>query len=106
MTLSAIPSLRYSLFGSPDALMNGITATRAIREANLPAPGPVFLEPEPPRAEPHPSVESRLMFQIKGLVMQLSDVQAQLAQRDAEIQRLKEDLATTRAALERSVRKS
>src|SRR5258706_14134853 len=79
----------------------------AIREANLPAPGPVFLDPDQPARPPAvPDVQARLMFQLQGLVMQLADAQAQLSQRDAEIQRLKEELATVRSALERSVRKS
>ncbi len=47
---------------------------------------------------------ARLMLQIRGLVMQLSETQQQLFQREQEIERLKSDLETLRAALESSVR--
>jgi Tfp pilus assembly protein PilZ len=99
----------------------------ALRDANLPAPGPVELEdrpfaatrapdsssaldfgraPESIRAPaPDASAEARLMLQIRGLVMQLSEAQQQLSLRDLEIERLKDELDTVRSALERSVRK-
>jgi len=82
----------------------------ALREANLPAPGPVELDPEPPRpgsSAPPPAASgdeaARLMTQLRGLVMQLSDAQQQLAQRDAEIERLREELETARSALQRAL---
>src|SRR4051812_49184647 len=50
-----------------------------LRDANLPPPGPVFLDPEPAPARvssgtlaADPGLEARLMMQIRGLVMQLS----------------------------------
>lgn len=80
----------------------------ALREANLPAPGPVQLQepPKPPKHVPDTSMEAKLMLQIRGLVMQLSDAQQQLSQRDLEIERLKGELETIRGALERSMRKT
>jgi hypothetical protein len=45
------------------------------------------------------------MLQIRGLVLQLSESKQQLDQRDLEIDRLKDELATIRGALARSVRK-
>lgn len=95
----------------------------ALREADLPPPGPVEIQdvprpppPTPPVSKPAPAARveiegpaaesARLMMQIRGLVMQLSDVQQQLSQRDSEIERLKEELDTTRRALERALRKS
>ena len=97
----------------------------ALREANLPAPGPVELaeylppparvpqpdyvpermRPQEPARAPAPGVEARLMLQIRGLVMQLSEAQQQVHQRDKEIERLNEELTTIRGALERSMRK-
>jgi predicted nucleic acid-binding Zn-ribbon protein len=46
------------------------------------------------------------MLQIRGLVLQLSDAQQQLSQREAEIHKLREQLETIRGALSRAVRKS
>ena len=43
---------------------------------------------------------ARLMLQIRGLVMQLSETQQQLFRREQEIEGLKSDLETLRAALE------
>jgi Tfp pilus assembly protein PilZ len=62
--------------------------------------------PEPGPAEDLATINERLTVQIRGLVMQLSDAQRQLTERDHEIERLKEELATARSALERAVRKS
>jgi Tfp pilus assembly protein PilZ len=82
----------------------------ALREANIPPPAPldfIEAEPEPERSAsegPRPQFE-KLMFQIRGLVLQLSDAQRQLAQRDAEIQKLRGELETIRGALSRAVRK-
>lgn len=85
----------------------------ALRDADLPPPGPVVMEFEGPRQEPRkvaspgPDLSAdnaRLMLQIRGLVMQLSETQQQLSQREQEVERLKSDLATLRSALERSVR--
>jgi hypothetical protein len=97
----------------------------AVRDANLAPPGPVVLAaaqqpaprplpsraPDPARPPASPALSrdleiERLMVQIRGLVMQHSEALQQVAQRDAEIQRLKEELHTLRAALERSVRKA
>jgi Tfp pilus assembly protein PilZ len=89
----------------------------ALREANLPPPAPLdFSLPdyEPERSasqgqDPEPAAArpqfEKLMFQIRGLVLQLSDAQRQLAQRDAEIQKLRSELETIRGALSRAVRK-
>lgn len=89
----------------------------ALREVDLPPPGPVeFEEPPPPPSRareaarapelvrapaPDTSTESRLMLQIRGLVLQLSESQQQLDQRDLEIERLKNELDTIRGALTR-----
>jgi hypothetical protein len=48
---------------------------------------------------------ARLMVQLRGLVVQLADVQQQLIERDGAIQRLREELEAARAALARVVRK-
>jgi Tfp pilus assembly protein PilZ len=89
----------------------------ALREANVPPPAPLdFSLPdyEPERSasqghDPEPAAArpqfEKLMFQIRGLVLQLSDAQRQLAQRDAEIQKLRGELETIRGALSRAVRK-
>jgi Tfp pilus assembly protein PilZ len=92
----------------------------ALREVNLPPPGPVELEEPPPPSHarkagrapelvrahaPDTSTEARLMLQIRGLVLQLSESKQQLDQRDLEIERLKDELDTIRGALARSVRK-
>src|SRR5258708_37782294 len=45
------------------------------------------------------------MVQLRGLVVQLADVQQQLIERDGAIQRLREELEAARAALARVVRK-
>jgi len=74
----------------------------------LRAPDPLPLEPALPRAaqpiETPGSDVARLQLQLRGLVMQLSDVQQQLADRDAEILRLREQLDGTRAELQRALR--
>ena len=58
------------------------------------APVPV---PAPP--PPKPSELARLMLQIQGLLMELSEVHDQLRQRDLEIERLREELLAMRAAV-------
>jgi uncharacterized protein (TIGR02266 family) len=88
----------------------------ALREANLEPPGPLEMEerprPPPPLPEPLPHAElssspevQRLMVQIKGLVLQLADAQQQVAERDAQIEKLREKLDIIRSALARAVRK-
>ena len=82
----------------------------ALRDAKVPPPGPVILEEPKKTREPAPTeeltvVNQRLTMQLRGLVMQLSDAQRQIAERDMEIERLKDDLDTARSALERAVRK-
>lgn len=71
-------------------------------------PAPLPLAPALPRAAQPlggPDLEVTLLkTQLRGLVMQLSDVQQQLADRDAEIGRLREQLDGARAALERALR--
>ncbi|HEY5676285.1 MAG TPA: hypothetical protein VIR81_05850, partial [Myxococcales bacterium] len=74
----------------------------------LRGPDPLPLAPALPRAA-QPAVApgadvARLELQLRGLVMQLSDAQQQLADRDAEIGRLREQLDGARAALERALR--
>jgi uncharacterized protein (TIGR02266 family) len=76
----------------------------SLREADLPPPGPLVLD-DPPPAELKEMDATRLMVQLRGLVVQLADVQQQLIERDGEIQRLREELETARAALARVVRK-
>jgi Tfp pilus assembly protein PilZ len=101
----------------------------ALREANLPPPGPIQLEeeqkppppvpPRPLRQEPPPPLPEapppggqptqadveRLMVQIKGLVLQLSEAQQQIALRDAQIDKMRQELDIIRSALSRAVRK-
>jgi Tfp pilus assembly protein PilZ len=85
----------------------------ALREANIPPPPPLDFNPSPSPSslEPKPSPSSeppqldKLMLQIKGLVMQLSDAHQQIAQRDAQIEKLKSELDIIRSALTRAVRK-
>lgn len=84
----------------------------ALREVDLPAPGPVVLEEDAPRGESglqesgqDPAADNaRLMLQIRGLVLQLAETHAQVRQRDLEIKRLKDELDTIRGALERTVK--
>jgi len=76
----------------------------SLREADLPPPGPVVLD-DPPPAELKEMDSARLMVQLRGLVVQLADVQQQLIERDGQIQRLREELEAARAALARVVRK-
>jgi type IV pilus assembly protein PilZ len=59
----------------------------ALRDAELPAPAPLDLTT--PDSE-------KLMVQLRGLVMQLSDAQQQLSSRDLEIERLREELEAAR----------
>ena len=47
---------------------------------------------------------ARLKVQLKGLVMQLSDVQQLMVEREAQIERLREELENARAALQRALR--
>ena len=67
----------------------------------LPSPAAA---PEAARAPDLSADNARLMLQIRGLVMQLSETQQQLSRREQEIERLKGDLDTLRSALARSVR--
>ena len=78
----------------------------ALHDANLPPPAPVVLErPQADKKEDLATINARLTMQIRGLVMQLSDAQTQLSERDLVIKRLKDELETARSALERAVRK-
>ncbi|MCA1828850.1 MAG: PilZ domain-containing protein [Myxococcales bacterium] len=85
----------------------------ALRDANVPPPQPLVEErprasafaPQGPGQEDLGTINARLTVQIRGLVMQLSDAQRQLAGRNAEIERLKDELDIARRALERAVRK-
>ena len=81
-----------------------------LENTHLPPPGPLIVEDaEIPRVRTQPARltmedAERLQIQIRGLVMQLSEVQQQLAQRDGEIERLREELDLTREALRRAQR--
>lgn len=81
-----------------------------LKDAHLPSPGPLIVEDaEVPRVRTQPARMTmgdaeRLQIQIRGLVMQLSEVQQQLVQRDGEIERLREELDLTREALRRAQR--
>jgi len=77
----------------------------ALEGADVAPPGPVVLDGEPLPAGP-PDDARRLLLQVRGLVMQLSDAQQQVVERDMEIERLREELETTREALERALRNS
>ncbi len=74
----------------------------------LRGPDPLPLAPALPRAGQPAEIPGAqvalLQLQLRGLVMQLSDVQQQLADRDAEIGRLREQLEGARAELERALR--
>ena len=80
-----------------------------LREVDVAPPGPLELHPEPEQAPVLPDAgapdAARLMVQLRGLVMQLSDAQQQLAQRELEIERLKEELQILRGAID-SARKN
>ena len=85
----------------------------ALQEIDLgPPPGPLEIQEKPPAAPPlRPKPldledSARLQMQLRGMAMQLSDLQHQLSQRDLEIERLREELETSRAALERALRKN
>jgi Tfp pilus assembly protein PilZ len=74
----------------------------------LRGPAPLPLAPALPRAAQPAEIPGAdvalLQLQLRGLVMQLSDVQQQLAERDAEIGRLREQLEGARAALDKALR--
>jgi Tfp pilus assembly protein PilZ len=83
----------------------------------LPPEAPVArpVRPMPPRSAPPPPPPSesdgsipvenaRLKLQLRGLAMQLSDAQQLVVERDAEIERLREQLDQARAALQRAIR--
>ena len=53
--------------------------------------------PTPPQPQAAPTAEARLMLQIRGLLMELSNAQQLLTQRELEIERLKTELAAARA---------
>jgi len=73
--------------------------------ADLPAPEPLTLTPAlPPEQGVQGAELARLQIQLRGLVMQLSDAQQQLAGRDAEIERLRDQLESARTALDRALR--
>jgi Tfp pilus assembly protein PilZ len=90
----------------------------ALEDSRPPPPGPLTLEPSLPQRvgpEPHPVSQlpgvadlaqenARLHLQLRGLVMQLSDAQQLVVERDAEIERLREELETIRAALARALK--
>jgi Tfp pilus assembly protein PilZ len=108
----------------------------ALREADLPPPGPVEMAfeeqpqapkpaprtvaPEPPAPAPASAPQAwqppselapgsdaaRLMVQVRGMVLQLAESEGQIRQRDLEIERLREELEMTRAALERALKRS
>ena len=62
--------------------------------------------PSKPAATAAPGHSARLMLQIRGLIMELSDAQQLVQQRDGEIARLREEVETMRSALARTVRKT
>ena len=78
----------------------------AISRVQQPAPAswprPVATPPPPYSAPPPaaPTAEARLMLQIRGLLLELSNAQQILTQRELEIERLKEELQTARAQLD------
>lgn len=82
----------------------------ALQELDLAPPGPLQMQEEPPPVRPPPAApaddSSRLQLQLRGMAMQLSDLQHQLSLRDLEIERLKEQLESSHAALERALRKN
>lgn len=75
------------------------------RVVALPPPAPA----PPPTADltaPGGLETARLMLQIRGLIMELSDAQMLLHQRDGELERLRAEVETMRAALARTARKT
>jgi Tfp pilus assembly protein PilZ len=82
----------------------------ALEDSTLPAPGPLPLQPTLPRrvtpAGDLAAENARLHLQLRGLVMQLSDAQQLVVDRSAEIERLREELETARAALARALKPS
>jgi type IV pilus assembly protein PilZ len=102
------PSRPPAKFELPRKLAEDIEG--ALRDADLPPPAPLEMPYPPPKArappvatEPPPlsslseTEATKLMLQIRGLVMQLSDAQQQLTLRDQEIERLREELDNARA---------
>jgi Tfp pilus assembly protein PilZ len=81
-----------------------------LKDAYLPPPAPLAVEEaRVPRLRRDPSrltaeESERLQTQLRGLSMQLSDAQQQLALREGEIERLREELELTREALRRAQR--
>ena len=74
-----------------------------------PAPQRAAARPPPPPAPDGADTDlavenARLQVQLRGLVMQLSDAQQAMVERDAEIERLREALDEARAALQRALR--
>jgi len=63
---------------------------------------PPAVTPGSPEADPG-AENARLQLQLRGLVMQLSDAQQLVVERDEEIERLREELETVRAALARAL---
>lgn len=63
------------------------------------APAPRPAKAAPPVLAPSTTAEARLMLQIRGLLMELSNAQQQLTQRDLEIAQLKDELDSARAQL-------
>ena len=100
--------------GAPDEQAGLVVADDSV-EVELrtldPAPAPPRSPAPPARAEaPKPATardleveNARLQVQLRGLVMQLSDVQQMMVERDAEISRLREALDDARAALQRAL---
>jgi Tfp pilus assembly protein PilZ len=69
--------------------------------AKKPAPRPDGAEKKP--AENIGQENARLRIQLRGLAMQLSDAQQLIVSRDAEIERLREQLELAKAALQRAI---
>jgi Tfp pilus assembly protein PilZ len=102
------PVRAETAFDLPQHLADDIEG--ALRDADLPSPGPLEVNHHDPRrhrpppvvTEPPPPAQlaeseaAKLMLQLRGLVMQLSDAQQQLSDRELEIGRLREELAAAR----------
>jgi len=101
--------------GAPDE-QAGVAVRDDAVEVELRAldPSPPPRAPASPAGAPAPAAQpasarelevenARLKVQLRGLVMQLSDVQQMMVEREAEIERLREDLEDARAALQRAL---
>ena len=90
------------LIRQPQPLWQQVSLVQAALDGALAEGGPT------PGSAPLEVTEAgesqKLRTQLRGILMQLSDAQKELADRNAEIERLREELGAMRAALDRALR--